>query len=79
MFIKTKNKIIVGTDDLISTREVFTEEQVIKYQEEIRSGGLKYPITVQIIQFLGYLVKDGNHRLEAVKREGLRKIEAEVF
>jgi len=79
--MKTKEIPIeyIETDEkIVSIRNTQSEEAIGRYMEKYESGTSK-PISVKEIDRQHYILIDGHHRIEAVKRNGKRKIDAEII
>jgi len=70
-YIKTDEKIM-------SIRNAQSEEAIGRYMEKYESGTSK-PILLKEIDRQNYILIDGHHRIEAIKRLKKRKIEAEII
>lgn len=79
--MKTKQiqiKYIEKDDAIVAIRKIPSEEAIGRYMEKYNSGTTK-PIKVKEIDRKKYILIDGHHRLEAVKRLKKEKIDAELF
>ncbi len=69
----------IETDEkIVSIRNTQSEEAIVRYMEKYESGTSK-PISVKEIDRQHYILIDGHHRIEAMKRLKKRKIDAEVI
>ena len=71
-------KYIQVDDSVKSIREEQSEEAIGRYMEKYESGTSK-PILVKEIDRQHFILIDGHHRLEALKRLKAEKIEVEVI
>jgi len=69
--------------ELLVPHEEYREERVLELLEEIRRDGyLMRPIAVSSLQRFGlnmYLIHDGHHRTECMRRLGLKYVTANVI
>ncbi len=65
-------------EKVVSIRNSQSEEAIGRYMEKYESGTSK-PISVKEIDRQHYILIDGHHRIQAVKRLKKRKIEAEII
>ena len=69
----------IETDEkIVSIRNAQSEEAIGRYMEKYESGTSK-PISVKEIDRQHYILIDGHHRIEAIKRLKKRKIDAEII
>jgi uncharacterized ParB-like nuclease family protein len=83
MVKKHKFQVVLPTDAIEVTNPNLDEEYVESLRVGIINGKINPrdldPILVRIIKGEGYFDHDGNHRLEAMKRAGVREVRAEVW
>ncbi len=69
----------IETDEkIVSIRNAQSEEAIGRYMEKYESGTSK-PISVKEIDRQHYILIDGHHRIEAMKRLKKRKIDAKII
>mgnify|MGYP001577297756 CR=1 FL=1 len=78
-------KAFLGVADVEITNPGLDEAFVQKLIAELATGKVppeklgSTPIFVRIIEGRGYCVNNGNHTVEALKRAGVKMVQAEVY
>lgn len=77
-----RHQVTLPVDEITVTNECLSEEYVEELRGKLERGEIEStdldPIFVNIIFSEGYVALDGNHRLEAMKRAGVKAVRAEL-